>query len=199
MLFNYFKQLFAQVTNPAIDPIREQLVMSTITYVGPQGNLLDETPEHAHRLRVDLPVLTNHELEKLRGVGEPGSVEYGARQGASGSSGKIRFGAKTLPTLFDPLSGGEGLENALDELCSKAEQAANSGYSVLILSDRGAGDNSAPMPSLLALAAVHHHLIRAATRGKVGLIVESGEPREVMHFCLLIGYGANAINPYLGV
>ncbi len=197
LLFNYFKQLFAQVTNPAIDPIREQLVMSTITYVGPQGNLLAETPEHAHRLRVDLPVLTNHELEKLHGVGEPGSVEYGAGQGASGSSGKIRFGAKTLPTLFDPLSGGKGLENALDELCSKAEQAANSGYSVLILSDRGAGDNSAPIPSLLALAAVHHHLIRAAARGKVGLIVESGEPREVMHFCLLIGYGADAINPYL--
>ena len=198
LLFNYFKQLFAQVTNPAIDPIREQLVMSTITYVGPQGNLLDETPEHAHLLRVDLPVLTNHELEKLRGVGEPGSVEYGAGgEGASGESGKIRFGAKTFPTLFDPLSGGEGLEKAIDELCSQAEAAANSGYSVLILSDRSAGNDLAPLPSLLALAAVHHHLIRTATRGKVGLIVESGEPREVMHFCLLIGYGANAINPYL--
>ena len=194
VLFNYFKQLFAQVTNPAIDPIREQLVMSTITYVGPQGNLLDETPEHAHLLRVELPVLRNRELEKLRGVGEPGSIEYGT---GNGTSGKIRFGAKTLPTLFEPASGGKGLEKALDELCSQAEEAANSDYSVLILSDRGAGENLAPIPSLLALAAVHHHLIRTAARGKVGLIVESGEPREVMHFCLLIGYGANAVNPYL--
>ena len=194
LLFNYFKQLFAQVTNPAIDPIREQLVMSTITYVGPQGNLLDETPEHAHVLRVELPLLTNRELERLRGVGEPGSVEYG---NGKGTSGRIRFGAKTLPTLFDPSTGGEGLEQALDELCQKAEQAANSGYSVLILSDRGVDRERAPIPSLLALGAVHHHLIQTAIRGKVGLIVESGEPREVMHFCLLIGYGANAINPYV--
>ena len=194
LLFNYFKQLFAQVTNPAIDSIREQLVMSTITYVGPQGNLLDERPEHAHVLRVELPILTNRELEKLRGVGDPGSVEYG---NGNSVSGRIRFGAKTLPTLFKPSEGGRGLENALDELCRRAEEAANSGYSVLILSDRGANGDWAPMPSLLALAAVHHHLIRSAARGKVGLIVESGEPREVMHFCLLIGYGANAINPYL--
>ncbi len=194
LLFNYFKQLFAQVTNPAIDPIREQLVMSTITYVGPQGNLLDELPEHAHVLRVDLPLLRNHELEKLRGVGEPGSVEYG---NGNGVLGRIRFGARTLPTLFKPSEGGRGLEDALDELCRGAEEAAKSGYSVLILSDRGADGEWAPMPSLLALGAVHHHLIRTAVRGKVGLIVESGEPREVMHFCLLIGYGANAINPYL--
>ena len=194
LLFNYFKQLFAQVTNPAIDPIREQLVMSTITYVGPQGNLLDETPEHAHVLRVELPLLTNRELERLRGVGEPGPVEYG---NGKGTSGRIRFGAKTLPTLFDPSTGGKGLEQALDELCQKAEQAANSGYSVLILSDCGVDKERAPIPSLLELGAVHHHLIRSAIRGKVGLIVESGEPREVMHFCLLIGYGANAINPYV--
>ena len=194
LLFNYFKQLFAQVTNPAIDSIREQLVMSTITYVGPQGNLLDEHPEHGHVLRVELPILTNRELEKLRGVGEPGSVEYG---NGNGVSGRIRFGAKTLPTLCKPSEGGQGLENALDELCRSAEDAANSGYSVLILSDRGANSDWAPIPILLALGAVHHHLIRTAARGKVGLIVESGEPREVMHFCLLIGYGANAINPYL--
>ncbi len=194
LLFNYFKQLFAQVTNPAIDPIREQLVMSTITYVGPQQNLLDETPEHAHVLRVELPLLTNRELERLRGVGEPGSVEYG---NGNGTSRRIRFGAKTLTTLFDPSSGGDGLEKALDELCRQAEDAANNGYSVLILSDRGVDKEWAPIPSLLALGAVHHHLIRTAVRGKVGLIVESGEAREVMHFCLLIGYGANAINPYM--
>ena len=144
--------------------------------------------------RVDLPLLTNRELEKLRGVGEPGSVEYG---NGNGVLGRIRFGAKTLPTLFKPAEGGQGLKNALDELCRSAEDAANSGYSVLILSDRGAAGEWAPIPSLLALGAVHHHLIRTAARGKVGLIVESGEPREVMHFCLLIGYGANAINPYL--
>ena len=194
LLFNYFKQLFAQVTNPAIDPIREQLVMSTITYVGPQGNLLDETPEHAHVLRVELPLLINRELESLRGVGEPGSVEYG---NGNPTPGRIRFGAKTLPALFNPNDGGEGLEKALDELCQQAERAANSGYSVLILSDRGVDKELAPIPSLLAVGAVHHHLIRRATRGKVGLIVESGEPREVMHFCLLIGYGANAVNPYV--
>jgi glutamate synthase domain-containing protein 2/glutamate synthase domain-containing protein 3 len=197
LLFNYFKQLFAQVTNPAIDPIREELVMSTVVYVGPEGNLLDETPEHAHLLKLPLPILTNHDLEKLRGVGEPGSVEYGGTN-RDGVGGHIRFGAKTLKTGFKVAEGAAGLEKALSELCSRAEEAARTGYSVLNLSDRGVLDEeTAPIPSLLALAAVHHHLIRTTTRGEVGLIVESGEPREVMHFCLLIGYGASAVNPYL--
>jgi glutamate synthase domain-containing protein 2/glutamate synthase domain-containing protein 1/glutamate synthase domain-containing protein 3 len=196
LLFNYFKQLFAQVTNPAIDSIREELVMATNVYVGADGNLLDETPEHAHVLKLPLPILTNHDLEKLRAVGEPGSVEYLGENG-DGSGSRIRFGARTLKTLFRASEGEAGLERALENLCKQAEEASRSGYSVLILSDRGLNKEWVPIPSLLALSAVHHHLIRVGTRGQVGIIVESGEPREVMHFCLLIGYGATAVNPYL--
>ena len=184
MLFNYFKQLFAQVTNPAVDPIREELVMSTFSYIGPQGNLFDEQESHAHMVRVKTPILTNEDLEKLRAVGEPGE-------------GTMGFGAKTLKTLFLASDGEAGLKEAIDQLCIDAESAARSGYGVLILSDRGVDAEHASIPSLLATAAVHHHLIREAVRGKVGIVVETGEAREVMHFCLLIGYGANAINPYL--
>ncbi len=184
MLFNYFKQLFAQVTNPAVDPIREELVMSTYSYIGPQGSLFDEQESHAHMVRVKTPILTNEDLEKLRAVGEPGE-------------GTMRFGAKTLKTLFLASDGEAGLKAAIDQLCADAESAARSGYGVLILSDRGVDADHASIPSLLATAAVHHHLIREAVRRKVGIVVETGEAREVMHFCLLIGYGANAINPYL--
>ena len=180
LLFSYFKQLFAQVTNPAIDPIREELVMSTVTYIGPQGNPLGERPGHAHVVKVHSPVIDNARLEKLRALG-PG----------------VRFGSTTLPTTFPVAGGAAGLRPALDRLCRDAEEAADRGAGVLILSDRGADEDHAPIPSLLACAAVHHHLIRAAKRSKVGLVVESGEPREVMHFCLLIGYGANAVNAYL--
>ncbi len=180
LLFNYFKQLFAQVTNPAIDPIREELVMSTVTYVGPQGNLLGEEPSYAHVVKVPLPVLDNAKLERLRGL-----------------SPAVRFGSRTLATTFSATDGPPGLLSALDRLCAEAEAAADDGASVLILSDRGADSGQAPIPSLLACAAVHHHLIRRAKRSQVGLVVESGEPREVMHFCLLIGYGANAVNAYL--
>ncbi len=180
LLFSYFKQLFAQVTNPAIDPIREELVMSTVTYVGPQGNLLDEQPEYAHVVKVPLPVIDNAQLEKLRNLGP-----------------NVRFGSKTLETTFATADGLGGLRKALDRLCREAEAAADSGVSVLVLSDRGVDEGHAPLPSLLACAAVHHHLIRQAKRSKVGIVVESGEPREVMHFCLLIGYGANAVNAYL--
>ena len=180
LLFNYFKQLFAQVTNPAIDPIREELVMSTVTYVGPQGNVLAERPEHAHMIKVPLPVIDNSKLEQLRNLGP-----------------EVRFGSQTLATTFAVAEGAGGLRVALDRLCAEAEAAADSGAGVLILSDRGVDEANAPIPSLLACAAVHHHLIRRAKRSKVGIVIESGEPREVMHFCLLIGYGANAINPYL--
>ena len=180
LLFNYFKQLFAQVTNPAIDPIREELVMSTVTYVGPQGNVLAERPEHAHMIKVPLPVIDNSKLEQLRNLGP-----------------EVRFGSQTLATTFAVTEGPGGLRVALDRLCAEAEAAADSGAGVLILSDRGVDEANAPIPSLLACAAVHHHLIRQAKRSKVGIVIESGEPREVMHFCLLIGYGANAINPYL--
>ena len=178
-LFNYFRQLFAQVTNPPIDPIREEMVMSLISYIGVERNILEETPENCHTLKLPHPILTNRDLEKLRRV----------------SSGDLL--AITLPTLFRAEEGEAGLERALDELCRRASLAVTSGYTLLILSDRGVDRNYAPIPSLLALAAVHNLLVREETRSGVALIVESGEPREVMHFALLIGYGASAVNPYL--
>ena len=180
-LFNYFKQLFAQVTNPAIDPIREELVMSLNSYIGTERNILAETPQHCHTLKLPHPILTNRDLEKLRRV----------------STGD--FLAYTLPTLFNVHGGEKELERALDSLNKRASWAVKSGYSVLILSDRGVDKDSAPIPSLLALTAVHHHLIRDGLRTQCALVVESGEPREVMHFALLIGYGASAINPYLAI
>jgi glutamate synthase domain-containing protein 2/glutamate synthase domain-containing protein 1/glutamate synthase domain-containing protein 3 len=191
-LFNYFKQLFAQVTNPPIDPIREEMVMSLISYIGTERNILDETPQHCHTLKLPHPILTNRDLEKLR------RVSHGD------------FLATTLPTLFSvgavnpsangrtPLADcGVSLERALDSLCRRASLAIKSGYTLLILSDRGVDEEYAPIPSLLALTAVHNHLVREKTRTQVALIIESGEPREIMHFALLIGYGASAVNPYL--
>jgi glutamate synthase domain-containing protein 2/glutamate synthase domain-containing protein 3 len=178
-LFSYFKQLFAQVTNPPIDPIREEMVMSLISYIGVERNILEETPENCQTLRLPHPILTNRDLEKLRRV----------------SSGDLL--AITLPALFRAEEGEAGLERALDELCRRASLAVTSGYTLLIISDRGVDKNYAPIPSLLALAAVHNLLVREETRTGVALIVESGEPREVMHFALLIGYGASAVNPYL--
>ncbi|MGA2004069.1 MAG: glutamate synthase large subunit [Terriglobales bacterium] len=180
-LFNYFKQLFAQVTNPPIDPIREEMVMSLISYIGVERNILEETPENCHTLKLPHPILTNRDLEKLRRV----------------SSGDLL--AITLPALFRVEDGEVGLERALDGLCRRASLAVTSGYTVLILSDRGVDKDYAPIPSLLALAAVHNLLVREETRTGVALIVESGEPREVMHFALLIGYGASAVNPYLAL
>src|SRR5580658_6851795 len=180
-LFHYFKQLFAQVTNPAIDPIREELVMSLTSYIGNERNILAETPEHCHTLKLPHPLLTNRDLEKLRRV----------------SAGDLL--ANTLPMLFRVAGGEKELERALDGLCRRASLAVRSGYSLLILTDRGMDEEYAPIPSLLALSAVHHHLVREGTRTQVALIIESGEPREVMHFCLLIGYGASAVNPYLAI
>jgi glutamate synthase (NADPH/NADH) large chain len=180
-LFHYFKQLFAQVTNPPIDSIREQLVMSLTSYIGPERNLLDETPQHCHTLKLPQPILTNRDLEKLR------RVNWGD------------FLATTLPTLFRAEGGGNALDRALDRLCRSASTAIKSGYSLLILSDRGMDDEYAPIPSLLALTAVHNHLVREGLRTQVALVVESGEPREVMHMALLIGYGASAVNPYLAI
>ena len=181
LLFNYFKQLFAQVTNPAIDPIREELVMSLTSFIGSERNLLDETPQHCHTLKLKNPILTNHDLEKLR------RVSWGD------------FLATTHPMLFRVHGGAHELERALGELCRRASLAIKSGYTVLILSDRGIDKEYAPIPSMLALTAVHNHLIREKTRTQVAVIVESGEPREVMHFALLLGYGASAVNPYLAV
>jgi glutamate synthase (NADPH/NADH) large chain len=180
-LFHYFKQLFAQVTNPAIDPIREELVMSLTSYIGNERNILEETPQHCHTLKLPHPLLTNRDLEKLRRV----------------SAGDLL--ANTLPMLFRVAGGEKELERALDGLCRRASLAVRSGYSLLILTDRGMDEEYAPIPSLLALSAVHNHLVREGTRTQVALIIESGEPREVMHFCLLIGYGASAVNPYLAI
>jgi glutamate synthase domain-containing protein 2/glutamate synthase domain-containing protein 1/glutamate synthase domain-containing protein 3 len=180
-LFHYFKQLFAQVTNPAIDPIREELVMSLTSYIGTERNILDETPEHCHTLKLTQPILTNYDLEKLR------RVSYG------------EFLAATLSTTFRVEGGEKELERSIEGLCRRATRAVKDGYTLLILSDRGVDRDYAPIPSLLALSAVHHHLIREGSRTQVALIVESGEPREVMHFALLIGYGASAINPYLAI
>jgi len=181
VLFNYFKQLFAQVTNPPIDPIREELVMSLISYIGTERNILDEAPENCHTLRLSHPILLNRELEKLRRV----------------SSGDLL--ATTLPALFRASDGEKGLRHALEDLSSRASHAVDSGYTLLILSDRGVDASYAPVPSLLAMAAVHNRLVREQKRTQVALIIESGEPREVMHFALLIGYGASAINPYLAI
>ncbi len=178
-LFSYFKQLFAQVTNPPIDPIREEMVMSLTSYIGTERNILQETAQNCHTMKLEQPILTNRDLEKLRRV----------------SQGD--FLATTLPTLFHSAEGDDQLQRALDALCRRASLAIKSGYTLLILSDRGADEQLVPIPSLLALTAVHNHLVREETRTQVALIVESGETREVMHFALLIGYGASAVNPYL--
>ncbi|MGB9406426.1 MAG: glutamate synthase large subunit, partial [Terracidiphilus sp.] len=178
-VFNYFKQLFAQVTNPPIDPIREEMVMSLISYIGTERNILDEAPENCHTLKLPHPILTNRDLEKLRRVSTRDLL------------------ATTLPALFRAADGEQGLKHSLDDLSARASHAVASGYTLLILSDRGVDATHAPIPSLLAMAAVHHRLLREKTRTQVALIIESGEPREVMHFALLTGYGASAINPYL--
>ena len=178
-LFDYFKQLFAQVSNPPLDAIREELVTSLEAFVGSEQNLFEETPEHCRQLRLKSPLLTDEELARIRALDLPG------------------LSSVTLSTLFDAKSG--SLQEAVDNLCTAASQAIDDGKNIIILSDRGVDANQAPIPSLLATSAVHHHLTRAGTRTRVGLVVESGEPREVQHFCLLIGYGAGGINPYLAL
>ena len=179
LLFKYFKQLFAQVTNPPIDPIREQLVMSLVTNIGPKPNVIAEVPEACRRIKLQQPILTNAELQKIRDIGDP------------------HFKSKTLLLRFRVAEGPEGLASALDQLCVQASRAIKEGEKFLILSDRGVNEEWAPIPSLLGVSAVHHHLIRQETRTEVGLILETGEPRDVHHFASLIGYGAGAINPYL--
>jgi len=181
LLFNYFKQLFAQVTNPAIDPLREGLVMSLMTFAGKKRNILDETPQHCRQLKLPHPVLTNEDIERLRSVN------------------RNDFKVKTISAVFeaDESSLTDSLQRGLDSLVNEAENAVRDGASLIIISDRDVSQTMAPIPSLLATAAVHHGLLSRGLRGEVGLIVESGEPREVMHFCLLCGYGANAVNPYL--
>jgi len=182
-LFDYFKQLFAQVTNPPVDSIREELIMSSETSVGPEGNLLEPGPESCRQLALPSPTLTNEELERIRGL-DGGQRSKGLR-------------AMTLPILFNPEGDGAGLRKALEDLRWKISECIAEGYNIIILSDRGHDETHAPIPSLLAVSAVQHHLIREGTRTRCGIIVESGEPREVHHFALLVGFGASAINPYL--
>ncbi len=178
LIYAYFKQLFAQVTNPAIDFIREELVMSLESYIGPEKNLLDETAEHCHRLHVKRPVLTNEELAKIRSIKFDG------------------FKTKTIPILFDVASQKDFLKT-LDGICIKSADAIKKGYKLIILSDRGAGKQKCALPALLATGAVHQYLVKKSLRTQIGIIVESAEPREVHHFGLLFGYGADCVNPYL--
>ena len=177
----YFKQLFAQVTNPPIDPIREKLVMSLASFVGNNGNLLDESPEHCHTVALKHPILTSTELEKLR------SIDTGI------------FQSKTLQTYFRADGKPGALQRGLENLCRYAEDAVHDGFEVIILCDRAVDSDHASIPSLLATAAVHHHLIRKGLRGQVGLVIEAGDVWEVHHFACLIGFGATAVNPYLAL
>ncbi|MCX6079093.1 MAG: glutamate synthase large subunit [Chloroflexi bacterium] len=179
LLFSYFKQLFAQVTNPPIDSIREELVISTEVMVGAESNLLKPTPQSCHQIRLDYPFLTNQALAKIRHSRIPG------------------FGSTTLPILFKAGSGGPGLALALEKLFQAADAAIARGFNLIIISDRDVDREHAAIPSLLAVSGLHHHLIRQGTRTQIGLILESAEPREVHHFAALISYGVTAINPYL--
>ena len=178
-LFNYFKQLFAQVTNPPIDCIREELITSAVTTIGSERNLLKPVPESCHLIELKSPILTNEELAKLRHINQPG------------------FKSVSLPILFKVADGEAGMEAAMAKMYDRADRAIADGVNILILSDRGVDRENAPIPALLAVSGLHHHLIREGTRTRVGLVIETGEPREVHHFSLLIGYGAGAINPYL--
>lgn len=181
-LFTYFRQLFAQVTNPPIDPIREELVMSLAGYIGSlHKNILEPMPEHTKMVGLSNPFLSNRELDLLVHLGYKG------------------FKAEIIPMLFDPKQGGAGLEKAIEQMCRNAEKAVDSGSNYIVLSDRGVNPDNAAIPSLLAVSAVHHYLIERRKRMQIDIVVESAEPREVMHFALLFGYGANAVNPYLAL
>jgi len=179
MLYDYFKQRFAQVTNPPIDSIREEVIMALNCYIGPEQNLLESTERHCHRLRIPHPILSNEELAALKHMDHRG------------------WRSKTLDITYAPNSGKAGLTTALDDICAQASQAIADGFSLLILSDRNVSAEHVPISALLAVAAVHHHLVATECRTQIGLLVETGEAREVHHHCLLIGYGADGINPYL--
>ncbi|HVN67839.1 MAG TPA: glutamate synthase central domain-containing protein, partial [Candidatus Sulfotelmatobacter sp.] len=180
LLYNYFRQLFAQVTNPPIDPIREEIVMSLESYLGEQQNILRETPEHCRLVQLDEPILTDADLAKIRTIGQNG------------------FKTKAISLLFRVQGpGARGVEEELDRICREAEAALKEGYTFLLLTDRGVDAEHAALPALLAVGGLHHHLIRKALRTRTSIILESGEPREVHHFALLFGYGADAVNPYL--
>ncbi|MDA3852330.1 MAG: glutamate synthase large subunit [Spirochaetaceae bacterium] len=179
MLYDYFKQLFAQVTNPPIDSVRESVIMSLKAYIGPERNLLEVTPEHAHRLELEEPVITNEQLAALKDMNYRG------------------WKSQVIDISYDAESGKEGMLKALDRIAAEANQAIVDGYCLAILSDRAAGEGRIALPALMAVGSVHHALVQDHKRTQIGLVLESGEPREVHHFCTLVGYGADAINPYV--
>ena len=179
LLYDYFKQLFAQVTNPPLDGIREELVTQVATTIGPESNLLKPTPASCRRIKINSPILTNDDLSKIFNINISG------------------LKTKKVSILYDVKKGSRGLDNALNEVCRAVDIAIDDGYSIVILSDRGVNDKKTAIPALLATAGVHHHLIRNGKRTRLGLILESGEPRETHHFAVLLGYGIGAINPYL--
>jgi len=179
MIYDYFKQLFAQVTNPAIDSIREEVVMSLQCYIGPEKNILDSTEEHAHRLLIPHPILTNEELGALKHMNFRG------------------WTTQTIDITYDKSEGGAGLANALNRICDEATQAIDDGHSLVIMSDRNISADRVPVSALLATGAVHQHLVKKHLRTRIGLVLETGEAREVHHHCLLTGFGIDAINPYL--
>jgi len=182
LMYDYFKQLFAQVTNPPIDSIREEIITSTMVMLGAEGNLLQPDEQNCRRLKINRPVLTNEELEAIRSVDRPG------------------LGAVTIPIFYNLKEGGKGIDNAMQDICRRAEQAIGKGASIIILSDRGEMEkDTAPIPALLATSGVHHFLINAGLRTRAGLILESAEPRTVHHFAVLVGYGVGAVNPYLAI
>jgi glutamate synthase (ferredoxin) len=180
LLFDYFKQLFAQVTNPPLDAIREELVTDMGSTIGPERNLLLPEPESCLQIKIKHPIIHNEHVAKLRHL-----------------SADSPFRSTTLSLLFDPAKGGQGLEQAMDELCRRSSEAVAAGYNIIILSDRGVGPHQAPIPSLLATAGVHHHLVRKGSRTRCALVVECGDAREVHHVSLLMGYGAGVVNPYV--
>lgn len=181
LLYDYFKQLFAQVTNPPLDGIREELITQVATTLGPEGNLLQPSAESCQQIKLASPILTNEQLARIRDMDLPG------------------FKSRTISILYPLAGGSEALDHALQEICAQADAAIRDGYPYIILSDRGVDKNHAPIPALLATAGVHHHLVHQGTRVQAGLVLESGEPREVHHFAVLIGYGAGAINPYIAI
>jgi glutamate synthase (NADPH/NADH) large chain len=179
MIYDYFKQLFAQITNPPIDSIREEVVMSLTCFIGPEGNLLETTPEHVHRLELHHPIVSNDELTNIKNLDRDG------------------WKTKTIDITFEKATGPEGMLATLDRICDEASQAIKDGYSFIILSDRNIGEQRMALSALVACGAVHHHLVAKHERTRIGIILETGEAREVHHHCLLVGYGADAINPYL--
>ena len=179
LLYDYFKQLFAQVTNPPIDSIREEVIMSLGSYIGPEGNVLVHSPEDAHRLWLDHPILDNAQVAQLKSMDHRG------------------WRSRIIDITYEKADGEQVLREALDRIADEAEEAIAAGYSLIVLSDRATGPDRVPVSALLATGTVHHRLVRNHSRTRIGIVVESGEPREVHHFCALVGYGADAINPYL--